>query len=72
MGLFITAAIDEGKCLGLDTCGKCLAACPVNVFKKGKQIPTVDPENEDECTLCDLCLDVCKPDCIQITKEYEA
>jgi NAD-dependent dihydropyrimidine dehydrogenase PreA subunit len=34
-------------------------------------LPTIDGENEDECTLCNLCIDDCKPNCILITKEYE-
>jgi NAD-dependent dihydropyrimidine dehydrogenase PreA subunit len=71
MGLFITVSIAERACLGLDACGSCITKCPVNIFAKGGSLPTVDGENEDECTLCNLCIDVCNPNCILIKKEYE-
>ena len=71
MGLFITVSIEESDCLGINTCGSCLDKCPVNIFTKGKVMPVVDVDNEDECTLCNLCLDVCKPKCIVIKREYE-
>ena len=70
MGLFITVSIDEYDCLGLSACGNCLGKCPVSIFTKGKDVPVIDLENEDECTLCNLCIDACEPDCIKIKKEY--
>ena len=71
MGLFITVSIEKNTCLGLDACGNCIGKCPVNIFAKGEALPTIDGKNEDECTLCHLCIDVCEPDCILIKKEYE-
>ena len=71
MGEFITVSIKESICLGLDACGSCISKCPVNIFVQAEALPTIDDENEDECTLCNLCLDVCAPDCIVINKEYE-
>jgi len=70
MGLFITVNIDAAHCAGLDACGRCVDVCPVAVFEKKDLKPAVVGGNEDECTLCDLCLDVCQPGCIHITKEY--
>ncbi len=72
MGLFITVSIDENMCLGTSSCAKCLTVCPVSIFKEEKKVPSVDPDNEDECTLCNLCIDVCEPKCIMINKEYES
>lgn len=70
MGLFITVLIEENDCLGVDACGSCLDKCPVNIFAQGEAVPAIDGENEDECTLCNLCIDVCSPKCIVIKKEY--
>lgn len=71
MGLFITVSIDKDACLGKIACGKCIARCPVSIFKE-EEVPSVDVENEDECTLCNLCIEACEPDCILIKKEYES
>lgn len=71
MGEFISVSINETDCLGISACGSCINKCPVNIFVKGEELPGIDDENEDECTLCNLCLDVCEPDCIVINKEYE-
>ena len=73
MGLFITIKIDEQTCTGPVTCGRCLSVCPVNIFKAGRTIaiPEIEEENEDECTLCDLCIEACSPRSITILKEYE-
>ena len=72
MGLFITVSIDEKACLGIRACGNCLEKCPVSIFKEGKGLPMIDTDNEDECTLCNLCIDACEPDCIVVKKEYES
>ncbi len=71
MGLFITVSIDENACLGTSACGNCLAKCPVSIFKEEKRVPSIEVDNEDECTLCNLCIDGCEPNCILIKKEYE-
>jgi len=74
MGEFIAVQIDPGKCSGLKACGKCLSACPVNIFDKtgGDDRPKVNQDNEDECILCDLCLNVCAPEAITIRRLYES
>jgi ferredoxin len=71
MGLFITASIEDRACLGIDACGICIRKCPVNIFTKKEALPTIDSENEDECTLCNLCIEACEPACIRLKKEYE-
>jgi NAD-dependent dihydropyrimidine dehydrogenase PreA subunit len=71
MGTFIRVEIDERKCLGPAKSGECLRICPVNVFeaKDGKIV--VKEENEDECTLCNLCLSKCEVSAITIRILYE-
>ena len=72
MGEFIIIKIDPQQCVGIDACGGCIRVCPVNIFVKSGHIPVADEKNEDECTLCDLCMDACDPDAINIRKLYES
>ena len=71
MGMFITVEIDVQTCAGIKACGRCLSVCPVNIYTEDGKIAVVDTRNEDECTLCDLCVGVCEPGAIVIKKEYE-
>jgi NAD-dependent dihydropyrimidine dehydrogenase PreA subunit len=43
----------------------------VNIFGKEGDNPSVIEDNEDECTLCDLCIQACIPKAITIRKLYE-
>lgn len=71
MGEFIKAKIDFNKCLGVQECGGCIRVCPVNIFGKKENSPEIITANEDECTLCELCLEACVPGAIAILKLYE-
>jgi NAD-dependent dihydropyrimidine dehydrogenase PreA subunit len=71
MGIFIYVEISEERCVGISQCGRCVEVCPVNVFESGGQRPVTLDENEDECTLCGLCLEACEPKAILIRKLYE-
>lgn len=42
--------VDAGKCLGKDSCGLCLEACPYDA-------PQFGPEENAKMQKCDLCLD---------------
>ena len=64
MGMFITVKIDREKC---NLCRKC-EICPVDIFRFNDGVEVVD---EDECLLCNACLDVCEQEAIEIVKEYE-
>jgi NAD-dependent dihydropyrimidine dehydrogenase PreA subunit len=68
---FIEVEIDQSTCSGIKACGECVKVCPVNVFDKGDEEPVVVKENEDECTLCNLCRQACSPNAITIHKLYE-
>lgn len=72
MGEFIEIEVDYPKCAGIRACGGCVRVCPVNIFEKDGDRPSVNPENEDECTLCDLCKNACAPSAITIRKRYES
>ncbi len=69
-GIFIRVKVSEARCVGIAACGRCLPACPVNIFvPRGDRIGV---QEEDECTLCDLCLQACRPyEAIRIVRLYE-
>jgi len=71
MSEFIVVEIAWERCLGISQCGQCVQVCPVGIFGKGEENPLIVEQNQDECTLCDLCLEACKPDAISIIKRYE-
>jgi len=71
MGEFIEIEVVFSKCVGIDTCGGCVKVCPVNIFEEKDDKPVIVEENEDECTLCDLCKRACSPSAITIHKRYE-
>lgn len=68
---FIRVDINMTACVGIAQCGGCVRVCPVSIFKKSGDVPEVVGKNEDECILCELCLQACKPQAITITKLYE-
>ena len=68
---FINVVVDALSCLGIAKCQECIKICPVNLFEAWKGYPRVVEENQDECTLCNLCLEVCKPKAITIRKLYQ-
>ena len=71
MSEFINIEIDMQKCVGINKCGQCVQVCPVNIFDKKGENPVIVEQNEDECILCELCLQECTPNAIVIHKLYE-
>jgi NAD-dependent dihydropyrimidine dehydrogenase PreA subunit len=71
MGIFINVKIDYETCLGPENGGQCVGVCPVSIFEPSEAKVVVQDENEDECILCNLCLDKCQASAISITKLYE-
>ena len=69
--IFIKLTIDEGKCISRDGCRTCIGVCTVAIFKEAddKTRVVVDEANEDECTLCNLCLNKSK-NAIKVKKLY--
>jgi len=71
MGIFVKITIDGETCIGSEVCGKCVDVCPVSIFKPHTGVPIIAPEYEDECILCNVCLESCEPSAISIQKLYE-
>mgnify|MGYP003428621868 CR=1 FL=1 len=68
---FIRVDVDMNACVGIARCGGCVRVCPVSIFRKKGDQPEVVGKNLDECILCELCLQSCKPGAITIRKLYD-
>jgi ferredoxin len=69
MGIFIRVEVDEALC-GPDRGRRLVDVCPVNVFAWQADRLVTDPDNEDECTLCELCLSVYPEGAVTIRRLY--
>ena len=70
MSLFIAVEVDADRCRKGQPCTACVTVCPVSIFRAQGGLAEVVGENEDECTLCDLCLQRCPTDAITIRTLY--
>jgi NAD-dependent dihydropyrimidine dehydrogenase PreA subunit len=68
MGRFIKITIDNSAC-PLD-CRICVDTCPVEIFLFNDGMTVIQESEEDECTLCELCLQRCPEELIKIEKLY--
>jgi NAD-dependent dihydropyrimidine dehydrogenase PreA subunit len=71
MGEFIKVDINLSKCKEKNKIAAWVQVCPVNIFKMEDDLPVVAEENEDECTLCMLCIEAFPKGAITIHKLYE-
>jgi NAD-dependent dihydropyrimidine dehydrogenase PreA subunit len=71
MGEFIRIEVDLRKCTNMSDVEKWIQVCPVNIFKAEGGQPVVVEDNEDECTLCMLCMEAFPRDAVMIHKLYE-
>jgi NAD-dependent dihydropyrimidine dehydrogenase PreA subunit len=69
MGLFIKLEVDESRCTP-DRGAKLVELCPVQVFAWVDGRIAIDAENEDECTLCGLCLAVYPEGAVNVRRLY--
>ena len=70
MSLFIAVHVDEARCRKGQPCTACIAVCPVSIFEGSNGLAGAVGAYEDECILCDLCLQRCPTDAITIHKLY--
>jgi len=72
MSMFIRVEVDPEAAADAELAKKLVEVCPVNIFDldaDGKAV--VVAENEDECVLCDLCVQAAPPGLVRIVKLYE-
>ncbi len=70
--MFIRLEVDPKAAADRDLAKKLVEVCPVNIFDlddEGKA--RVVEENEDECVLCDLCVQAAPPGQVRVIKLYE-
>ena len=72
MPMFVHLEIDADAAADTELAKKLVEVCPVNIFEldaSGKCI--VVEENEDECVLCDLCVQAAPEGKVRVIKLYE-
>jgi len=69
MGVFIQISLDNPP-LEPDVARRLVRVCPVDIFRLGGDTLVIDLEQEDECTLCELCLEVAPEGRLRILKTY--
>jgi len=70
--MFIRVEVDPAAARDRELAKKLVEVCPVNIFDldaDGKAV--VVPDNEDECVLCDLCVQAAPAGQVRIVKLYE-
>jgi NAD-dependent dihydropyrimidine dehydrogenase PreA subunit len=70
MGTFIEIKLDPGP-FSPEQARLLASACPVDIYAVVGGRPMVRPDEVDECTLCELCLDLAPPGAIVIQKLYK-
>jgi NAD-dependent dihydropyrimidine dehydrogenase PreA subunit len=69
VGVFIRIEVAEEQ-LPPDIARQLVSLCPVDIFALRGERFVVRPEQEDECTLCELCLDAAPVGVVSIQKLY--
>ena len=70
MGVFIQVQVVETQ-LTPDHRRELVSLCPVDIFQLAGEKLLVEAEQEDECTLCELCLDAAPSGAVTIRKTYK-
>ncbi len=70
MGVFIQIDVHEAD-IPLQTARQLVSLCPVEIFTVSGQHLGVQPDREDECTLCELCLNAAPAGSLIIRKLYK-
>lgn len=70
--LFVHVEVDPEAAGQPEIAKKLVEVCPVNIFAldDGGSLRIV-AENEDECTLCELCLEAAPPGAVRVVKLYQ-
>ena len=72
MPMFVHVEIDDDAAADAALAKQLVEVCPVNIFAldaSGKAV--IVEENEDECVLCDLCVQAAPAGKVRVIKLYE-
>jgi NAD-dependent dihydropyrimidine dehydrogenase PreA subunit len=71
--MFVHVEIDSDAAADTELAKKLVDVCPVNIFELASAggVRVVE-ENEDECVLCDLCVQAAPEGKVRILKLYES
>jgi NAD-dependent dihydropyrimidine dehydrogenase PreA subunit len=69
--LFVHVEVDPEVARQPEVAKKLVEVCPVNIFALEDGRLEIVEENEDECTLCELCLEAAPPGSVRVIKLYE-
>ena len=70
MGVFIQIEVEQGR-LTSEATQKLVDVCPVDIFALQNDQLAIQPAQEDECTLCELCLEIAPAGALVIHKTYQ-
>ena len=70
MGTFINIVLDPQP-FSPHQARLLVSACPVDIYAVEGGQPVVRPDEVDECTLCELCLDLAPAGALVIQKRYK-
>jgi NAD-dependent dihydropyrimidine dehydrogenase PreA subunit len=70
MGVFIRIEVKTSR-LAPEVADQLVTRCPVDIFALEDGQLCVQSEREDECTLCELCLDAAPAGSLIIRKTYK-
>ncbi len=70
--MFIRVEVDARAAADRELAKKLVDICPVSIFVQADNgSALVVEENEDECVLCDLCVQAAPPGQVRVIKLYE-
>ncbi len=72
MPMFVHLEVDPAAAADTELAKKLVEVCPVNIFEQDDDgTCVVVEENEDECVLCDLCVQAAPEGQVRVIKLYE-
>jgi NAD-dependent dihydropyrimidine dehydrogenase PreA subunit len=70
--MFIRVEVEPAAAADPELAKRLAEVCPVDIFElDGDGKARVVEENEDECVLCDLCVQAAAPGQVRVVKLYE-
>ncbi len=72
MPMFVRVEVDQDVAGDKELAKKLVEVCPVNIFELAADgSARIVEENEDECVLCDLCVQAAPAGKVRVIKLYE-